>query len=311
MFEAKKIEEKMTVSTELRRLYKSTVKNMSRMGSEGNGKYTCSIPIELLAVDPAYQRIETRSDQKVKRLAMRWDERKLMPIIVVPHDEAACFAVVDGQGRLIASQMQRHPYENLDAIVLTKVPENFALRQRFEAEIFVGQDTEIEILKPLQKHKALCLLGDEAALIVEKMKEKYGFRLISVRGQRDKAVLGSYSEAYNIAKIHGEKCLDFIFGILRDASWNCKSNGYSTYIMRALKYIWETYPTHRKAMRRYASDFFRRLEPSTFTAKAQAAYTMREKRAACMMYTEDIICKGLRIQKEETEVNKVVGLGRF
>ena len=63
-----------------------------------------------------------RTHKRLSRLRNKWDERKLTPIILVPHPEECRFAVVDGQGRLIAATELR--YETLQAIVLLDAPED-------------------------------------------------------------------------------------------------------------------------------------------------------------------------------------------
>src|SRR5699024_658453 len=110
--------------------------------------------------------------------------------------------------RLSASQMLADKYSQLDAIVLTNVPEDKKERQKFEASIFVEQDKDIEIVKPIQKHNARVLLGDQAAITIEKMCERYKITFTAKKGRRHEAVLGSYSDAYDIARIHGAKCLE-------------------------------------------------------------------------------------------------------
>ena len=49
------------------------------------------------------------------------------------------------------------------------------------------------------------------------MSKKYGITFVSTKGQRDESILGSYTDTYSIAKVHGEKCLDFIFSIIANA----------------------------------------------------------------------------------------------
>lgn len=223
---------------EQRVLFNATMNNANPFSRTGGGIFSGAVPVSLLGVDPTYQRVDTRSEEKIRRLYLRWDERKLMPIIIVPHPESCCFAVVDGQGRTIVSQMKTPAYDFLNAIILTDVPEDYNARRRLEAELFIGQDSEIEPVKPLQKHNARCILGDKAALILDTLCKEYKVEFTNTKGTRSESVLGSYTETYSIANVHGEKCLRFIFFTITNAGWNCETNGYATYVMRMLRDIW-------------------------------------------------------------------------
>jgi hypothetical protein len=285
------------VTEEQKTLFNMIMNNAKPMGKRGGGKYSASVPVSLLWVDPAYQRIHTRSSQKIRDLANRWNEDKLTPVICVPHAEEYRFALVDGQGRLQASQMLAKPYTELDAIVLTRIPENIADRQKFEAEIFIGQDQEVEPVKPIQKHNALLLLGDKAAMIVQNICDKYDISFTERKGNRDGGVLGSYPTTYKIAKIHGEKCINFIFSIIEKAGWKNEANGYSTYVMRALKDTWVAHPGERKEIYDYLSQELRLIDPMLFKSRAITRYPYRDPRA-CTLYIEDILCTNLRLNRK-------------
>ena len=45
---------------------------------------------------------------------------------------------------------------------------------KFEAQIFCGQDDQTENVKPLEKHPSRVIIEDPAALVLEKMFNKYG-----------------------------------------------------------------------------------------------------------------------------------------
>lgn len=164
----------ITVTEAQKTLYETTCNNMTECGRKGNGKYSCSIPVSLLQVDSSYQRIDTRTSKKLKSLANYWCEDKLTPIIVVPHPEEYCFYIIDGYGRFIVSTtMLQSKYKALDAIVLTKVPKGYKERKKFEAELFIGQGTEVERITPVQMHNARLLIGNTPAIILQGMLDKY------------------------------------------------------------------------------------------------------------------------------------------
>lgn len=124
-------------------------------------------------------------------MANRWTEDKLPPIIVVPHPEEYSYYIIDGYHRLIVSTtMLQAKYKALDAIVLTRIPEGLKERQKFEAELFIGQGTEVERITPIQMHNARLLIGDIPVIDLEEMLNEYKVSYASTPGQREKDVLG-------------------------------------------------------------------------------------------------------------------------
>lgn len=297
------------ISEDQKILFESTMNNMKECGRKGNGKFTCSIPVSLLKIDPAYQRISTRTKAKLKKLASNWNEDKLTPIIVVPHPEEYCFYIIDGYGRLIVSTtMLSITYKSLDAIVLTRVPKDKKERQKFEAELFIGQGSEVERITPVQMHNARLLIGDIAAINLQELLDTYAVSYVSTSGQRDKAVLGSYDTAYHISKRNGKKCLEFIFSIIENAGWKNETNGYSKTIMNGLKNIWNAYPTpelHNK-MHMYFSDTLRETDPSGLISKAKARYPERSDKVIVALYLADMLIQNMNFNKSEYfEVKKI------
>ena len=253
-----------------------------------------SVPLSLLFVDSRYQGL--REHKQLSRLRNKWDIRKLTPIILVPHFEESRFAIVDGQGRfLIASELK---YGSLQAIVLMDIPKDIDERLKFEAEYFIGQDSEAESVRPLEKHPARVIIGDGAAVTIDKLLKKYKITFTAERGNREQSVLGSYTDTYSIAKVHGEKCLDFIFSIIENAGWNHETNGYATFVMRALREIWVAHPNDRAEIHTYLSEELRQLDPALFSSIGRSRYPKREHRAACVLYAEDLVCDGLYLERK-------------
>lgn len=278
-------------------LFDTVLENLKPFGY-GKGKkiIMCSgsVPLSLLFVDSRYQGM--RKHKQLSRLRNKWDVRKLTPIILVPHFEESRFAIVDGQGRfLIASELK---YGSLQAIVLMDIPKDIDERLKFEAEYFIGQDSEAESVRPLEKHLARVIIGDSAAVIVEKLLDKYKITFTGERGNREQSVLGSYTDTYAIAKVHGEKCLDFIFSIIENAGWNHETNGYATFVMRALKEIWVAHPNDRAEIHAYLSEELRQLDPALFSSIGRSRYPKREHRTACVLYAEDLVCNGLYLERK-------------
>lgn len=280
--------------------YNDIVANIKPLMTVGKGKNqrvitgSAVVPLSRCFVDSRYQGMRTH--KHLNRLKNKWDERKLTPIILVPHPEEYRFAVVDGQGRCLVAP--KKGMDRLNAIILMDAPEDLDERLKFEAEYFIGQDSEVENVKPLEKHLSRVIIGDSAAVSLDKLLNKYGIKFVATKGNREESVLGSYTDTYSIVKVHGEKCLDFIFSIIDNAGWNKETNGYATFVMRALREVWIAHPNDRKEIHRYLSKELRQIDPALFSAEAKAKYPKRDHRVSCVLYVEDLVCEGLGIEKK-------------
>ena len=301
----------VAMNEETRRMeqYNDIVANIKPLMTVGKGKNqrvitgSAVVPLSLCYVDSRYQGMRTH--KHLNRLRNRWDERKLTPIILVLHPEEYRLAVVDGQGRIIVAGEKG--IDRLNAIILMDAPEEPEERLKFEAEYFIGQDSEVENVKPLEKHLSRVIIGDKAAVSLDKLLKQYGIKFVATKGNREESVLGSYTDTYSIARIHGEKCLDFIFSIIENAGWNKETNGYATFVMRALKEMWVAHPNERKTIHKFLSKGLRSIDPALFSAKSRSKYSKRDHRMACTLYMEDLVCDGLGIEKKiYIEDNKMV-----
>jgi hypothetical protein len=292
----------VAMNEETRRMeqFNDIVANIKPLMTVGKGKNqrvitgSAVVPLSCCFVDSRYQGMRTH--KHLNRLKNKWDERKLTPIILVPHPEEYRFAVVDGQGRCLVAPEKG--MDRLNAIILMDAPEDLNERLKFEAEYFIGQDSEVENVKPLEKHLSRVIIGDSAAVSLDKLLNKYGIKFVTTKGNREESVLGSYTDTYSIVKVHGEKCLDFIFSIIDNAGWNKETNGYATFVMRALREVWIAHPNDRKEIHRYLSKELRQIDPALFSAEAKAKYPKRDHRVSCVLYVEDLVCDGLGIEKK-------------
>ncbi len=292
----------VAMNEETRRMeqFNDIVANIKPLMTTGKGKNqrtitgSAVVPLSCCFVDSRYQGMRTH--KHLNRLKNKWDERKLTPIILVPHPEEYRFAVVDGQGRCLVAPEKG--MDRLNAIILMDAPEDLDERLKFEAEYFIGQDSEVENVKPLEKHLSRVIIGDSAAVSLDKLLNKYGIKFVSTKGNREESVLGSYTDTYSIVKVHGEKCLDFIFSIIDNAGWNKETNGYATFVMRALREVWIAHPNDRKEIHRYLSKELRQIDPALFSANAKSKYPKRDHRVSCVLYVEDLVCDGLGIEKK-------------
>ena len=292
----------VAMNEETRRMeqFNDIVANIKPLMTVGKGKNqraitgSAVVPLSCCFVDSRYQGMRTH--KHLNRLKNKWDERKLTPIILVPHPEEYRFAVVDGQGRCLVAPEKG--MDRLNAIILMDAPEDLDERLKFEAEYFIGQDSEVENVKPLEKHLSRVIIGDIAAVSLDKLLNKYGIKFVATKGNREESVLGSYTDTYSIVKVHGEKCLDFIFSIIDNAGWNKETNGYATFVMRALREVWIAHPNDRKEIHRFLSKELRQIDPALFSAEAKAKYPKRDHRVSCVLYVEDLVCDGLGIEKK-------------
>lgn len=292
----------VAMNEETRRMeqFNDIVANIKPLMTVGKGKNqraitgSAVVPLSCCFVDSRYQGMRTH--KHLNRLKNKWDERKLTPIILVPHPEESRFAVVDGQGRCLVAPEKG--MDRLNAIILMDAPEDLDERLKFEAEYFIGQDSEVENVKPLEKHLSRVIIGDSAAVSLDKLLNKYGIKFVATKGNREESVLGSYTDTYSIVKVHGEKCLDFIFSIIDNAGWNKETNGYATFVMRALREVWIAHPNDRKEIHRFLSKELRQIDPALFSAEAKSKYPKRDHRVSCVLYVEDLVCDGLGIEKK-------------
>ena len=125
------------------------------------------IPVELMEVDSRYQTDE-RTERDLKYLTNNWDERKLMPLLGVPHWEEGKVYIVDGYGRWIASQIvDKDKYKDsflVDSLGKTIYPNYYTgsyVNTTYELVIGIVGDTSVyrdEIRK---------ILGNNLFLITE------------------------------------------------------------------------------------------------------------------------------------------------
>lgn len=270
---------------------------LSSAREQGLSAAIIKIPARLLTIDEAYQ-TPIRTNRDLSYLINNFDDRKLLPLVVVPHDEEGRGYMVDGCGRWKATRILDEKrekeglprkYDKLECMVILNAPTEPKERRKFEAEEYAFQNKFVKKVSPLQKHGAFECLEDKAALIINELKEKYQFEFVLDKGNRHKGVLGSYSELFNICTVHGKECAEFIFEVCERAGFNIKCNGYSTYVMRALRDIWKYYPNKRKETTDYLAKWLREREPAQFKANAVARYGMLDCKTACSLYLEDLL----------------------
>ena len=255
---------------------------------QGKKAVIVSIPRKMFAIDAAYQ-TPNRTERDMNYLINNWDDNKLLPVVGVPHDEEGLVYLVDGYGRVTASNVvDAKKYEYLECLVILNAPSDPRERQKFEAEQYAFQNKQVAKMTPLQRHGALEILGDKAVLALNSCKRKYNFLYSAEKGKREEGILGSYSETYIIAQKHGEDCLDYIFSVCQEAGFDRKPNGYSTSVFRALRDMYRLYPNNRKETAQFLGSYLRKYDPMRLKSNAVTRYSMLDYKMAMSLYVEDL-----------------------
>lgn len=286
---------------------KSLLRGITKMYVDAGYKVAIiSVPVELLEIDTSYQ-TDVRTKRDLRYLTANWDENKLLPLVGVPHWEEGKIYLVDGYGRWIASQIvDRTKYKELQVMIILSAPKDKRKRLEFEAEMYAFQNAQVAKMTPLQKHGAMLILHDKATETMEQLKSEYGFEYVANKGTREASVLGSYSVTLDICKIDEGRCAEYVFGICTKAGFDRKPNGYSTYIMRALKDIYKLYANDRQKTKEFLIETFRSLTPLNIKAEAVVKYPMLEMKIAVSLYIEDLVVENLGLEQSREVVGTKV-----
>lgn len=214
--------------------------------ASGLSKVILKIPVRLLAMDTAYQ-IPERTERSLGKLLKEWDYDSCDPLLGVPHFEDGYIAVVDGTGRVRASNViDSDKYEKLDVTVLLKAPSDPKERQKFEAKKYEYQNSGTEPLKDYQKHGARLIREDRPTMLLEELKHQYDFDWVLKKGQREGGILGSYPYTRELCEKYGRSCMEYILDICKKSGFNRLSNGYSRCVFKALRDMWRYYAMKKK-----------------------------------------------------------------
>lgn len=262
------------------------------------------IPVELLEIDESYQ-IPERTARSLEYLTKNWDDNKLLPLSGVPHWEEGKVYLFDGFGRWIGSQLIKNPKDDLQVMVILNAPTDQKERRLYEAKMYAFQNVGTARMTAVQKHGAMLLMHDKATIILEAMKKKYDFEYVANKGNRSASVLGSYTEALAMCR-QGEDLAEFIFRICKKAGFDRKSNGYSTYVMRALRDLYKLYPENRTDVEKTMVKYMRKIEPVFLKSEAVVQYPLVDYKIACSLFLEDIVVRELNAKhKRKIENGKV------
>jgi hypothetical protein len=233
----------------------------------------------------------------LEKLVRNWDISKCAPITIVPHPETYNFAIIDGKGRYSAAHILS--LKELPATILRNAPIDKEERLKWEAKYFIGQNDETEQLKDVEKHLARVLNGDKAAMVIERICEKYNIEKMSATGKHTVSALGSYTATYNIAKMaNGEDILNFGCSIVCNVKWDGRQNGFNEHMLNAFKAIYMAHPENIERIHTYLSDTLVEYDYSSFRYMCIANYPKRSCRVSMALTLENIIHEGLGIEKK-------------
>ena len=248
-----------------------------------SGTKACAvIPRELMSVDPAYQRLETRNHRKIKAMHDTFDHMIMDALLVVPHPEESTFSIVDGYGRFIASE---GILDKLECVVITSAPSDPDERRHFEASIFTRQSLYTEKVTPLQMHKANLILGEPNAVALQEVVDEYNLSIAEDKGVRKPGTIGSYTSAYRIIKAKGKIAYESIISTCCKAGYNLSGDGLCDKIIRNLYKIYCFYGDIGLVK---VLPIMRGTEPSTLKAKGIAAYPERVE-LSLSLYLQDYL----------------------
>jgi hypothetical protein len=247
------------------------------------GRTNAVIPVEMLDVDPLYQRIEGRNEKKLKRLKNEWDYNLMDALLVVPHPETNNFYVVDGLGRLTVAR--ELGILELDCVII-EGPADPEERRKFEATYFVRQAVCTNPLRPVDMHNARLLNGDEHAVAIENLCNEYEVTIIHGKSHRAERQLGSYDRTYSIARRFGVFVLQWVFDVIEVAGYNLEPDGYSSRIIGVLGRFKDGY---KDISAETIGKYLRQMPPKHFQAKACAAYPERGGESQMLLFLQDYV----------------------
>lgn len=279
----------------------------------GKRNIIVKLPRYFFRIDPEYQ-IPVRTNRDLGYLLGNFDDDKLLPLQGVIHWELGLVFLFDGYGRLVVTDILNEErgdgkYDYLEVMIPLTAPNEPEARQKYEAEMYATQNTAVAKMTPLQKHGALRIMKDPTVLAMDVLEAKYGFGYANTRGQRDANIIGSYMEFYRDIKGLGIEFGDYFFSLCKDARMNDKVNGYSVYIMRAVRDAYKMYPEYRKEIYNILGSYMRERTVAIIKSDGVSTYPMIDQIMAVSMHMEDVITEYLGINKIRTvKDGKVINL---
>lgn len=239
------------------------------------GKKFATIPLSEIEIDTSYQR---KLRNKVHKMAREWDYALCDVILVSYRDDK--FYVIDGQHRVEAARKRGVKFLPCQIV-------EFLTREE-EARRFLALNTNTTKLSSYDTLNANLLRKDPVDTIVKSVCDKWG---IIIDGSYTNRIgrLGSLYDTRNVARIYGEKTLDWVFSILHDAHWNESWGGHSGAIILALAKAYEEFKNQLPAAYCVLAATMKNKNPQVFKADARSTYPEFSDKAAIRKYVLDIV----------------------
>lgn len=291
---------------ERKRLWDLTMANIQTVGN----KSFVFVPMELLYIDPRFQRAEDSSKQKISKLARNWDNNKLDPLKGSLHPEEHLVSVIDGYHREEAGKILGLP--GLVVEIVRDLPTDPEQRLIAEATIFATQTDEVDALSPVQKHKANVLRGISENVIVEDLIKKYHITLKKnpSHGRVQTGQLAGFTMALSIAKTNGESMLNDVLSVLCNARWDMNNGGLSANALHMVFNLLRLHPEHHDAIMTQLPKLLLDVDAHQLYAKAYSKYPNRKEKERILLYAEDVVCEKLNITRVYNGGSITVALGR-
>lgn len=202
------------------------------------GAMYAQVPIELLDVDPSYQ----RDRGHYKEIAVEWDPNLCAPLLVSYRDGR--FYVVDGFNR--AKAAKANGVERVFCLIRT------GLTQADEAGLFAKQDVNKTRVSGSELLNAQVVNGeDEAAMAVGRVCDKHGVLYKKVPHKQTGA-LSAPNDAKRVCAQYGEDMLDDVFTLIEVLDWRMEHGAYGRTVINAGANVLNTCPDRNKAIAKIA-----------------------------------------------------------
>ena len=218
----------------------------------------------------------------------------------VPHPEENKFSVVDGYHRLSAAILNGE--KGLECEIVLGLSTDPKERLIQEATLFATQNDEVDVLSPVEKHKANVLRGVTENVILDELINKYNIPL-KTNPSHGRVLIGhlaGYTQALGVAKRHGRQMLNDIFYVICESRWNIAHNGLSANVISPVANMFKFHPTYREEIIKALIEYFKPIEPENFFASAMDEYPERKEKERLALYLEDVLCSKIGMTRTYT-----------
>lgn len=206
----------------------------------GDAKFAM-IPVHLLRLDVAYQR--EISEDHVNELVTNWADNECGHLVVNYRDDGHFegFNVIDGQHRMQAAIRLGLP------AVPCKIYHKLSREQ--EALMFAEQGNRTKIVNSFAKFRALFCAGDENALLVKNLCDRYKVST-SKKPSGTPGALGGMHTVMMVCDRQGVERVELLFQTIQGCGWHAYPGAYSSAMLCALRNVYNSNEKPKKIMER-------------------------------------------------------------